>query len=264
MKTTEIIKDLTFEDFKHENGITFWWASHLMKMLKYSKMKGFEKVIERAIKVMISLNIKHYENIIVAENPITKEHDFKLTRFAAYLIVMNADSKRIEVAQAQAYFALMTQKFEDLSVQSNEIDRLVIRDEIKEGNKSLSGVVKQAGIRDYAKFTNKGYLGMYNMQNWKLANKRNIDKKKLFDNMGRFELSANLFRITMTEEKIKNKNISGQASLENTHFDVGKQVRNIVLKNTGVNPENLPQEKSLPSVKKEVKKEFREIKKIDK
>lgn len=262
----EIVKNesLNFEDFKQENGLTFWWASHLMKMLSYNTMNSFEKVIERATKAIISLNIKHYENIIPFENPETHQHDFKLSRFACYIIVMNADSKRKEVAAAQAYFALMTQKFEELIQNTESIDRLVIRDEIKEGNKSLSSVAKQAGLTNYAHFANKGYLGLYNMYNWQLAKKRNIDKNKLLEHMGRTELSANLFRITMTEEKIKKEKITGQIDLENAHYNVGKEVRNLVKKNVGVNPENLAQQKRLLEVKKEIKQNVKAIDKIDK
>ena len=264
MENIKKIDNLSFEDFKQENGLTFWWASDLMKMLAYKEIISFEKIIERTTKAMITLNIKHYENIIPIENPETNKHDFKLSRFACYMTVMNAGSNHKEVVAAQAYFSLMIQKFEELIENNEDINRLVIRDEIKEGNKSLSSIAKNYGVKDYAKFTNKGYLGLYNMFNWQLAKKRNIDKKKLFENMGRAELSANLFRITMTEERIKKDNIRGQVNLENTHFDVGKEVRNMVKKSVGVSPENFPQKKCLPDVKKDVKKKFKDIKKIDK
>ncbi len=264
MENIKRIENLNFEDFRHQNGLTFWWASDLMKMLGYKEMNSFEKVIERTTKAMISLNIKHYENIKPVENPDTNKYDFKLSRFACYMTVMNAGSKHKEVAAAQAYFSLMTQKFEELIKSREDIDRLVIRDEIKEGNKSLNSIAKQSGLTNYANFANQGYLGLYNMFNWQLAKKRNIDKKKLFEHMGRAELSANLFRITMTEEKIKKDGIEGQIKLENTHYNVGRQVRNMVRENVGVNPENLPQNKRLQNVKKEIKQNIKAIDKIDK
>lgn len=246
---------LSFEDFKNENGITYWWASDLMVMLGYKDMKSFHKVLDRATKAFVSLNIPHYENIIAEQR--TKENltfqDFKLSRFACYLTVMNGDPKKIEVAQAQAYFAQQTRKFE-LSMQNNEeIERILIREEITEGNKSLASIAKQSGVVDFAKFQNAGYLGMYNMPSWKLEQKRNVKKGKLIDNMGRTELAANLFRITQTEERIKNKGIKGQSNLEQTHFQVGKEVREIIQKNVGKSPENLPQEKQIGDVKKELK-----------
>ena len=105
---------------------------------------------------------------------------------------------------------------------------------------------------------------MYNMKSWQLENKRGIKKGKLMDFMGRTELAANLFRITQTEERIKSKKIKGQANLEQTHYEVGKEVRKIVQENVGKSPENLPQEKQLPEVKKELKEGYKKMLKEDK
>ncbi len=267
---TEIINiegnKLSFEDFKNENGITYWWASDLMQMLGYPNMKSFHKVLDRATKAFVSLSIPHYDNIISTSRNIngTDCQDFKLTRFACYIAVMNGDPKKQEVAEAQAYFAQQTRKFE-LSLQDNhELDRLLIREELTEGNKSLSSTAKSAGVVDYAKFANAGYLGMYNMESWKLANKRKVKKEKLMDSMGRTELAANLFRITQTEERIKSKGVKGQGNLEQTHYQVGKEVRTIVQNNVGKSPENLIQEKELPNVKKELKDGYKKMLKDDK
>lgn len=257
--------ELSFEDFKQENGFSYWWASDLMKMLGYSNMKAFQRVLDRATKAFVSLNIPHYDNIIAVQRSVegTVVQDFKLTRFACYMSVMNGDPKKAEVAMAQAYFAQQTRKFE-LYIQNNqEIDRLLIREELTEGNKSLNSVVKHAGVEDYARFTNAGYLGLYNMYSWQLENKRGIKKGKLMDYMGRTELAANLFRVTQTEERIKNKGISGQDNLEQTHYQVGKEVREIIQKNVGKNPEHLPQEKQLPEVRKELKQGYKKMQKQD-
>lgn len=256
---------VTFEDFKNQNGIVYWWASDFMLMLGYNDMCSFKKVIDRATKAFISLNIEYLDNIIRVNREVNgaTQVDYKLTRFACYLIAMNGDPKKPKVAMAQAYFAAQTRQFELCVENQSEVERLLIRDEIKEGNKSLSSVAKQAGVEDYAKFTNAGYRGMYNMMNIQLARKRGVPKEKLFETMGRTELAANLFRITQTEERIKSRSVSGQVELEQTHFEVGREVRDIIVKNTGKNPEQLPQERQIPEVKKALKSEFREMKKID-
>lgn len=253
--------NLSFEDFKNENGICFWWASDIMNMLGYSNMKSFQKVLDRATKAFVSLGIPHYDNIISTSREFEDGNiqDFKLTRFACYLTVMNGDPKKVEVAQAQSYFAHQTRKFELQFEGSNELERLLIREELTEGNKSLASTVKRAGVQDFAKFQNAGYLGMYNMHSWKLENKRNIKKGKLMDYMGRTELAANLFRVTQTEERIKNHNIKGQANLEQTHYSVGKEVREIIIKNSGKPPESLDKEKQLSDIKKQLKSSHKKM-----
>jgi DNA-damage-inducible protein D len=258
--------DFSFEDFKNENGICYWWASDLMRMLGYKDSKSFDKAIGRAIKACITLSIPQEDNFIHATRDINGEQvkDCKLTRFACYMVVMNADSKKEPVAAAQVYFAEQTRKFELFIQNSEQFERILIRDEIKEGQKSLMGIATKAGVQDYARFHNAGFSGLYNMLNVELAQKRNIEPAKLYDHMGRTELAANLFRITQTEERIKNFSIRGQRNLESTHYGVGKEVREIILKNTGKPPEQLPMEKKLPELQKELKKGYKNMIKQDK
>lgn len=265
-KSPSSSEKLTFEDFKNENGITYWWATDLMDMLQYPNMKSFTNVINRATKAFVSLNIPHYENIMAEQRDIDNKsvQDFKLTRFACYMIVMNGDPKKERVASAQAYFAQQTRKFELHMSNSADIERLYVREELTEGNKSLASAAKLAGVSNYAAFQNAGYLGMYNMKSWELEKKRGVNKGKLMDNMGRTELAANLFRVTQTEERIKSKGVKGQRNLEQTHHNVGKEVRDIIKKNMGLKPEDLPQERRLPEVKKELKQGYRKMKKEDK
>lgn len=252
---------ITFEDFKNENWITYWWASDLMKMLWYPNMKSFQRVLDRATKAFVSLNIPHYENIISINRVINWEDfkDFKLTRFACYITAMNWDIKKPEVALAQSYFAQQTRKFELYYQDTIDFDRLLIREEITEWNKALASTVSSAWILDYAKFQNAWYIWMYNMESWRLEKKRNVKKWKLMDFMWRTELAANLFRITQTEERIKNKQIKWQHALEKTHHDVWYEVRKMVIENAWRSPENLEQAKELPGVKKNLKKWYKKM-----
>jgi DNA-damage-inducible protein D len=257
---------MTFEDFKQQNGQAYWFASDLQTMLGYSDYKSFKKAIDRAIKACIALNIDHFQNFRHTTRTIDgiESEDCKLSRFACYLTVMNGDPKKAEVASAQVYFVEQTRRFELSVKSSDDFERLIIRDELTDSNKSLCSVAKAAGVSDYAKFTNAGYLGMYNMPNWKLANQRGIESKNLLNHMGRAELAANLFRTTMTEERIKNFKIKGQQALESTHYEVGKKVRDFVSEETGKKPEQLPVERPLPDVKKGIKAGYRKMLKADK
>ena len=236
-------------------------------MLGYADLKVFiDKPVQKATKVLMSLGITHFNEIKHEMRDVNGEsvQDAKMTRFACYLTAMNSDVKKPEVAAAQAYFASQTQKFELLVSSGDQFERLLTREELAEGQKSLASVAKNAGVEDFAKFQNAGYLGMYNMPSWKLEKKRGVAKGKLFDYMGRSELAANLFRVTQTEERIKYKGIKGQNNIEQAHHEVGKEVREIIVKNIGKTPENLIQEQPLPQVKKELKQGHKKMIQEDK
>jgi len=171
--------------------------------------------------------------------------------------------KKPEVANAQAYFAEQTRNFEIYCESQNQIDRLIIREELVEWNKALSSAMKAAWGVDYARFQNAWYLGMYNKRNWELAEYRGVSKDKLLDHMGRTELAANLFRVTQTEERIKNHQVRGQNQLEQTHRLVGQEVRAMIIKNSGRPPESLPQEIELKDIKKELKDWYKKMLKAD-
>lgn len=266
--TENNIPRLTFEDFKNENGISFWWASDMAQMLGYSDSKQFLKVLDKTTKALLNLNINHYDNIIPFNRDIngTIQQDFKLTRFACYIATMNSDPKRVQVAQAQSYFAHQTRQFELYLQDNNELDRLLTREELAQGNTSLNKTASSAGgaFFNYAYFQNAGYRGMYNMFNTELAAQRGIPKEQLMDHMGRNELAANLFRVTQTEARIKSQGIRGQKDLENAHFNVGAEVRELVIKNSNHPPEAYPIEKKLSEVKKEIKSGARKMINSDK
>lgn len=260
------ITDISFEDFRQENGVPYWWATDLLKMIGYPDLKSFKKVLDRATKACITLGIDHYENFRAEQREkdgITFQ-DYKLSRFACYLAVMNGDTKKPEVAQAQLYFIEVTRRFELYIQNSEELERLLIRDELKEGNKSLASAAKKAGLTNFAYFHNAGIRGLYNMPNWDLARKRDISVDELYDYMGRAELAANLFRITQTEEKIKNKNITGQQNLEQTHYDVGREVRDLMRKNSGKTPEQLPKERKINILQHQLKQGYKKMLSEDK
>jgi DNA-damage-inducible protein D len=253
---------LTFEELKRENGQAYWLASELMKRLGYDiRSRSFFNAIKRTSNAIFALNIDALDNI----NKVTHEvdgkpfDDYKLSRFASYILVMNANPKKPEVAKAQAYFVAMTHQMEMLMNDPEQVARVGYREEVKTGQVTLSGVAKQAGVENYAKFHNAGYVGMYNMMNVELARKRGIDKNELLDHMGRAELAANLFRIEMTREKIKNEGIHGQEKLESTHRRVGKKVRDMVKESTGNYPEDLPVERRLPEVRGQIKKDYKKM-----
>ncbi len=254
----------SFEDFGHENGYRYWYARDLMKMLGYQSYDSFKKAINKAMASCATLNISIMDNFIQDSREIDgKTHeDYKLSKFACYLTVMNGDVSKTKVAKAQAYFATLADAVQRYIKESEDIERVLVRDEISEHEKTLSSTAKQAGVQHYGMFKDNGYMGLYNMSLRKLKKVKGIpDKRTPLDFMGKTELAANLFRITQTEEKIKKESLRGQKSLENTAYNVGRTVRNTMKQLSGTKPEDLPVKQDIKKVKSDLKKTHKEFQK---
>jgi DNA-damage-inducible protein D len=253
----------SFEDFANDNSFRYWWASDLARMLGYDGTKSFQTAINRSMITCDSLGIPIDENILAGNRGGDK--DYKLSRFGCYLCAMNGDVRKPAVAAAQAYFVTISQAVLAYVQQQEGVERLVIRSKVTDQEKSLAGVAHEHGVEVYAFFQNAGYRGMYNMDLSKIRQLKGApDKRSPLDFMGRSELAANLFRITQTEEKIKNEAVRGQAALEATASNVGKKVRSAMLEISGTAPENLPPADDIRTVKKSLKKANSEFKKLDK
>jgi DNA-damage-inducible protein D len=255
-----------FENHAIDNGTVAWYASDLAEMLGYQSPDAFGKAVNKAISACTALNIPVIENFQQIKRVVNGViiDDYKLSRFACYLATMNASPNKPQVAAAQVYFATLAESFREYYQQAEGVERVLIRDEITDREKSLSGVAKAAGVVTYAFFHNAGYLGMYNMSLAQLRDRRSIPKNKTpLDFMGKTELAGNLFRITQTEERIKNKGIRGQASLEVTAKEVGRQVRRSMIDIGGTAPEQLRVEEDIKEVRKGLKTTQREFKKLD-
>jgi DNA-damage-inducible protein D len=252
-----------FEKYAYENDITYWLASDLMGFLGYEKMSEFQKPILKAQKVCLNLNISAADNFIKVTNE-DGTTDLRLSRFACYLIAMNGDIKKPEVAKAQVYFAALAESCIQYLNQIEGVVRVELRGEITEREKSLSGVTGDSGVEDYALFRNAGYRGMYNMNLNRLRELRGLPyNRSPLDFMGKTELAANLFRITQTEERIKNQGVYGQAKLEETAEYVGREVRETMQRLSNILPEELPVADDIRLAKKRIRKTARQFKKLD-
>jgi DNA-damage-inducible protein D len=255
-----------FEDECLENGFTYWYATRLMNFLGYDTWVSFQKAINKAMTTCNTLNIPIIENFEQVSQIVDGRSalDFKLSRFACYLVVMNADSKKAPVAQAQAYFANLAGAVQNYLYEAEKVERINVRSEVSDREASLSGVAHKAGVQNYGFFQNAGYRGLYNKNISQLKIARNVPNgRSLLDFMGKDELAANLFRITQTELKIKQDNIKGQSSLENAAETVGRKVRKTMLDISGIAPEQLSTAIDIQEVKKELKNKSKQIKSID-
>jgi len=267
-KSIDLTKE-NFEKIKHidENGVEFWYGRELMKALEYKRWDKFTNVIKdggEACKSSNNAPLDHFSQvgklIKMAKNAVREIKDYKLSRYACYLIVQNADPKKEAVALGQTYFAVQTRKQElsekEYSMLTEDEKRFYNRNLTKKGNYSLNITAKNAGVKNFDKFHNAGYKGLYNGETADdIAKRKGLRyREDILDNMCSEELADNLFRIVQTESRLKKDNIKGENNANKIHYKIGKNIREVIAKNGGTMPEELPTpKKSLKELEKESK-----------
>ena len=270
LEKNETYDNRAFEDIKHidENGIEYWYARELQKVLDYKEWRKFENVIKKAKEACQNTGISTFEHFVEADKLSKRANnaeviikDYKLTRYACYLIAQNGDTRKKVIALAQTYFAIQTRKQEisekEYSLLTEDEKRFYQRDLTRKGNYSLNQTAKNAGVKNFDKFHNAGYKGLYNGETADdIAKRKGLRyREDILDNMGSDELIANLFRISQTEQKLKKDNIQTETEANKTHYNIGKNIREVIAKNGGTMPEELPTpKKSLKQLEKENKK----------
>lgn len=261
-----------FDSIKHidENGVEFWYGRELAPYLGYAQWRNFEGVIEKAKEACKSAtgatenDFADVSKIVKAgatEKPVS---DVKLTRYACYLVAQNGNPQKIEIAQAQTYFAIQTRYAEIQQMQeyqhltTEEEMRLFLRRQMKEHNSQLADAAKNAGVKEpweYARFQNAGYRGLYDGMDEDAIHRHKglSEKERILDHMGSTELAANLFRATQAEEKLRKDNIQGKANANKVHYDVGVEVRKTIERIGGTMPEDLPTVESIKVLEKKQK-----------
>lgn len=266
MSDIEEFKEKIFDDIKHidENENEYWEARELMRLLGYKEWRLFANVIEKAQVACsqsgnsINYNFSIYSKIIIAGKTKKPIIDYKLSRYACYLIVQNANPKYNAVALGQTYFAIQTRKMELTEIEYNNLSedekRLYRRKQTRDGNKVLYKIASSKGIKNFDKFTNAGYRGLYNGESADdIAKRKKLRyREEILDNMGSEELGANVFRITQTEALLKKQKEKNEDMATDLHYTVGKTIRDAIEKLGGTMPEDLPTpDKSLKEIEEE-------------
>ncbi|MBQ4449686.1 MAG: DNA damage-inducible protein D [Prevotella sp.] len=262
----ESIKDIDID------GNEYWSSRKLAKVLEYADYRNFTTVINKAREACQNSGVSIADHFVDINEMVTigsgaerTVDSVKLSRYACYLIVQNADPSKTIVAQGQTYFAIQTriaevQQMKEYQELSNEEEkRLFLRAELQKHNSQLASAAKDAGVidsRDYAIFQNYGYQGLYGGLSAKdIHAKKGLKKsQKILDHMGSTELAANLFRATQTEEKLRRENIKGKQQANITHYQVGAKVRQTIKELGGTMPEDLPTAESIKAVEKKKQK----------
>lgn len=260
-KLSKKAKDL-FESIKHldSNGEEYWTVRELSKALEYSEYRKFLPAARKAWTACYTTGIdpaNHFvpfaEMVSIGSGAERQVDNIKMTRYACYLSVQNADPSKPLVAQAQTYFAIQTRRAEkilDSPFTEEDEKRLMLRGEMKTHNQRLASAAKEAGVltnKDYGIFQNAGYKGLYGgLDRQEIHQRKRLSQnQEILDHMGSTELAANLFRATQTEEKLRREKIHGKDMANQTHFEVGQKVRDTIRELGGTMPEDLPVPESI-------------------
>lgn len=254
-----------------QDGIEFWYARDLQKLFGYQRWEEFQKTIEKAKIACQNFGkdpLNYFQEVFRGAPKNSKggrtSRDFKLSRYAAYLVAMNSDPRKKEIAFAQTYFAIQTRKQElheqsiNQELSKEEQDRLNTRQQLKDHHKFLAATAKKSGVitpKDFAVFNHNGYMGLYKNNLKAIKKKKNLSEKdNLHDYSGYTELAANLFRATQTEEKLRKDNVTQKEVAYKTHYEVGQKVRALMLELSGIAPEDLPTAPDIKQIEKRVTK----------
>lgn len=258
-----------------EHGQEYWSARDLAKVLEYTDYRNFMVVLKKAKQACENSAQKVLDHFVgfndmieIGKGGKRSVESVKLSRYACYLIVQNADPSKEVVALGQTYFAVQTriaeikQMDEYNRLTTEEERRLFLRGEMTRHNIQLADAAKTAGVVEpieFAIFQDHGYKGLYGGLGAKDIHVRKGLKKsqKILDHMGSTELAANLFRATQAEDKLRREDIKGKTEANQTHYEVGVKVRKTIEELGGTMPEDLPVVESIKKIEAKEKKQLK-------
>ena len=238
-----------------EDGSEYWSARDLSKILGYTEWRNFTTAIEKAKEACENSGQAISDHFVEANKLIEagkrarrKIEDYHLSRYACYLLIQNADPSKPIVALGQTYFAVQTRRQElsdELIALPEDQLRLLRRSQMNIYNNQLAQAAQNAGVIepiDFAIFTDHGYKGLYGGLGAKDIHARKGLKKsqEILDYMGSDELAAKNFRASQTKQKLEREQVQGKEKANQTHFEVGKKVRQTIEELGGTLPEDLP------------------------
>lgn len=257
--------------YKTDDGQEFWYARDLQKLFDYGEFRFFKGPLDKAVIAckQSGKNPNHHfvqvhDMVGIGSGATRQIDDMQMSRYACYLTAQNCDAKKKPVAFAQTYFAIQTRRQEVTDLENavavpltEDEKRVYLRNQIKEHNRYLSSAAKEAGVitpLEFAIFHSKGYQGLYGKNVGQIRRHKGLAKSvDILDRMGSTELAANFFRVTQTEEKLRKEKTQGKDKAYKTHYEVGRQVRDAMLKISGIAPEDLPAVDSIKQAEKRLK-----------
>ena len=255
----------TLDDIRHQNGEEFWYARDLFEILGYKRWEGFKGVLKRAMDSVQStgLNVDNHfrqvtKKVQLGSGAERELEDFKLTRYACYIVTQNGDPRIAEIAFAQQYFAQQTRKQELLEQSAKDIERLVARDKLKEAEKEFGQTVMTRDVDSsgLAEIRDEGDRQLFGRGT--SAMKRRVGAKgyePLADYLDDVNLTAKELATKMTTRNTVDNELIGKEPIKQEHAQNNAGVRG-TLKSRGIIPEDQPPVEDLKKVARRHKKQL--------
>lgn len=270
MKTEEIRQlFIRFESAASEiEGVECWSAREMQVLLGYSKWENFEKVIQKAKDACdnageeINNHFPDVRKVIEAGKGAQQIiADVALTRYACYLVAQNGDSRKVEIAFSQNYFAVQTRRAEIVEQRLLQFERIKAREKLSQTEKQLSGILYERGVdnKGFAVIRSKGDQALFRLSTLQLKNKMGApDKRPVADFLPTISIKAKDLAAEMTGLNVQTKDLKGQNPIEKEHIDNSSAVRKMLLER-GIKPENLPAAEDVKKLQRKLEADNKKI-----
>lgn len=257
----------TLDDVRHQNGVEYWYARELYPILGYTRWEGFEAVIARAKEACVrsgGVESDHFQEVTKmvplgsgAEKAVL---DIKLNRYACYLVALNGDPKKEEIAFAQAYFVSQTRSFEVLTQKMEEMGRLETREKLKLTEKDFNAMAFSRGVDGpgIARVRSAGDQALFGGKSTEdMKFKLGVPgPRALADYLPDVTLKAKDLATAITTENVRRENLQGEDFIKRKHVSSNQSVRG-ALTSTGIFPESLPASEDIKKIESRQRKELK-------